>query len=166
MGTLRTLFGPELDPRDLTLLQVSMRTVVIFFAALVMIRFADKRALAQKTGFDALVAFLLASTLSRAINGSAQILRTIAVGFLIVLLHRALAKIAAHSETFCRLIKGKSEQVIHNGKLNHDVMRRNDLTEGDLMEDMRLQAQIDDFGKVRDARIERNGEISIIPNRN
>src|SRR2546430_1335693 len=161
--TLQTLFGPGVEPKDLTLLQVCMRTLVIFFCALVMVRVADKRALAQKTGFDALVAFLLASTLSRAINGSAQLPQTIAVGFLIVFLHRILAKAAFHSDAFSKLIKGNAEQVIGGGKLNREVMARNDLTEGDLMEELRLEGQLDDFGKVRDARIERNGEISIIP---
>ena len=161
--TLQTLFGPGVEPKDLTLLHVCMRTLVIFFCALVMVRVADKRALAQKTGFDALVAFLLASTLSRAINGSAQLPQTIAVGFLIVFLHRALAKTAFRSDAFSKLIKGNAEQVIGGGKLNREVMARNDLTEGDLMEELRLEGQLDDFGKVRDARIERNGEISIIP---
>ncbi len=163
--TVQMLFGPGVEPKDLTFLHVCMRTLVIFFAALIMIRVADKRALAQKTGFDALVAFLLASTLSRAINGSAQLPQTIAVGFLIVFLHRALAKAAFHSELLCELIKGKSEQIICDGKLNREAMEANDLTEGDLKEDMRLQAELDDFSEVREARIERNGEISIIPNK-
>jgi uncharacterized membrane protein YcaP (DUF421 family) len=163
--TLQTLFGAGVEPKDLTFLHVTMRTLVLFFSALVMIRVADKRFLAGKTGFDALVGFLLASTLSRAINGTAPLPETIAVGFLVVFLHRGLSKLAAHNETFCHLIKGRSEQVIANGKLDHQVMSRNDLTEGDLMEDMRLKAQIDDFAKVRDARIERNGEISVIPDK-
>jgi uncharacterized membrane protein YcaP (DUF421 family) len=163
---INALFGLGVEPKDLTYLHVCMRTLVIFFAALVMVRIADKRFLAEKTGFDAIVGLIIASSLSRAINGSAPLPQTIAIGFLVVFLHRALANAACHSEFFCRLIKGKSEQVIRDGKLIHETMARNDLTEGDLMEDMRLQAQLDDFGKVRDARIERNGEISTIPDRN
>jgi len=140
-----------------------MRTLVIFFSALVMIRISDKRFLAKKTGFDALVGFILASTLSRAINGSAQLLPTIAVGFFVVFLHRALAKAAFHSDTFSNLLKGHPEQIISAGQLNREAMRHNDLTEGDLIEDVRLQANLDNFAKVRDARIERNGELSVIP---
>jgi|SRR4051812_15176672 uncharacterized membrane protein YcaP (DUF421 family) len=160
--TVQMLFGPGVEPKDLTVVHVCMRTLVIFFAALLMIRVADKRALAQKTGFDALVAFLLASTLSRAINGSAQLPQTIVVGFVIVFLHRGLAKCAFHSQNLSRVIKGRSEQVIRDGKPDQAVMEANDLTHDDLMEDMRLQAQIADLGEVREARIERNGEISFI----
>jgi uncharacterized membrane protein YcaP (DUF421 family) len=161
--TAQALFGVGVEPKDYSVLQVCMRMLVIFFTALVMIRVADRRFLARKSGFDTLVGFILASTLSRAINGSAQLLPTIIVGFLVVVVHRVLAKIAFHSAAFSNLIKGRSEEIIRDGKLNHEVMARYDLTEGDLIEDIRLRALLDDFGKVREARIERNGQLSVIP---
>jgi uncharacterized membrane protein YcaP (DUF421 family) len=161
--TGQALLGLGVEPTEYTVLQVCMRTLVIFSAALVMIRVADRRFLAQKSGFDTLVVFLLASTLSRAINGHATLLPTIALGFLVIFVHRALAKIACHSDAFSKLIKGRAEQVICDGKVNHEVMSRYDLTQGDLIEDVRLMAHLDDFAKVRDARIERNGKISVIP---
>jgi uncharacterized membrane protein YcaP (DUF421 family) len=163
--TAETLFGLGVEPRDYTVVQVCMRTLVIFFTALVMIRLADRRFLARKSGFDTLLGFILASTLSRAINGSAQLLPTIVVGFLVVFIHRALAKIAFHSDAFSKLLKGRSEEVIRDGKLNHEAMARYDLTEGDLIEDCRLNALVDDFAKVRDARMERNGQLSVIPDK-
>jgi uncharacterized membrane protein YcaP (DUF421 family) len=161
--TAQTLFGIGVEPKDYTIVQVCTRTVVIFFTALIMIRMADRRFLSRKSGFDTLVGFILASTLSRAINGSAELLPTIIVGFLVIFIHRLLAKIAFHSDTFSKLLKGRSEQIIRDGKLNHEVMARYDITEGDLIEDIRLNALLDDFGKVRDARIERNGQTSVIP---
>lgn len=159
----QTLFGPGVEPRDVTILQVCMRTLVIFFAALIMVRIGDRRFLARKSGFDTLVGFILASTLSRAINGSAQLLPTIILGFVVVFLHRILAKIAFHSDAFSKLIKGDSDVVILDGKLNRDVMERYDLTHGDLIESVRLQSNLDDFGKVHEARVERSGDISVIP---
>jgi uncharacterized membrane protein YcaP (DUF421 family) len=162
---IQTLFGQGVEPKDLTVLQVCMRMLVIFFAALIMIRVADRRFLSKKSGFDALVGFILASTLSRAINGTALLLPTIVLGFFVVFLHRALAKMAFHSDGFSNLIKGRSEEVIRDGKLNHEVMARYDMTEGDLIEDVRLLAHLDNFAKVHDARIERNGQVSVIPDK-
>jgi uncharacterized membrane protein YcaP (DUF421 family) len=161
--TAETLLGIGVEPKDYTVLQVCIRTLIIFFAALIMIRIADRRFLARKSGFDTLVGFILASTLSRAINGSAQLFPTIVVGFFVVFIHRALAKVAFHSDAFSKLIKGRPEEVIRDGHLNRGVMARYDLTEGDLIEDVRLLAQLNDFGKVHEARIERNGQISVIP---
>jgi uncharacterized membrane protein YcaP (DUF421 family) len=162
--TAETLLGVGQDPHNYTVLQVCMRTLVIFFTALFMIRVADHRFLAQKTGFDAVVALILASTLSRAINGPAGLSATIACGFLIVAIHRVLSKLAFHSSAFCHLIKGQSHKLIEDGRVIDAAMRRHDLTEADLHEDMRLQGVREDFSKVREARIERSGEISVIVN--
>jgi uncharacterized membrane protein YcaP (DUF421 family) len=156
-------FGIGREPGEMTLLQMSARAVVIFLAALVLIRVADKRFLANKTGFDMLFALILGSSLSRAINGAAPLFNTIAVGFVIVLFHRLLAKVAYHSRPVCQLLKGKSEIIIKNGVLDREVMARNDITEADITEDMRIHTNINDFKKVREARIERNGEISVLP---
>lgn len=162
--TAETLLGVGVEPKNYTVLQVCMRTLIIFFAALILIRVADRRFLAQKTGFDAVVALILASTLSRAINGSAGLTPTIATGFTMVFLHRILAKLAFRSATICRILKGDSHPVIENGELVERNLARFDLTADDLREDLRLDGHPPDFEKVREARIERSGEISIVPN--
>lgn len=160
--TAQTLLGFGVEPKNYTVLQVCMRTLVIFLTALVMIRVADRRFLAQKTGFDAVVALILASTLSRAINGSAALGTTIACGFLIILIHRLLAKLAFHSHAFGEVIKGSSAKLIIDGQMIQKNMARHDVTEADLKEDMRLQGEPDDLTMVREARIERSGEVSIV----
>src|SRR5687768_5369195 len=103
---MEEMFGLSVEPRDMTMLQLSMRAVVIFFASLVLIRVADKRFMANKTGFDLLLIFILGSTLSRAINGPSPLFKTIAIGFIVVILHRILAMFACRSEAFCHLLKG------------------------------------------------------------
>lgn len=156
------LLGVGVNPHDMTLLQMSLRAIVIFAVALCLIRFADKRFLANKTGFDVLLVFVLGSTLSRAINGAAPLLGTIFVGFIVVLLHRILAALAYRSYWLCALLKGTSDKVIVDGELKEDIMRKHHLTEADIKEDMRLKTNVWDFSQVREARIERNGEISVI----
>lgn len=160
---VHSAFGMGVEPNDMTLQQMSLRAVVIFFAALVLIRIADKRFMANKTGFDLLLVFILGSTLSRAINGPSPLFKTIAIGLLVVILHRVLAMIACRSTTICTLLKGSSDVLIQNGQMNREAMTRHNLTEADILEDMRLKTTITDVRKVREARIERNGEISVIP---
>jgi uncharacterized membrane protein YcaP (DUF421 family) len=41
-------------------------------------------------------------------------------------------------------------------------MRQHDLSEHDLVEDLRLNGNIDDLRQVRAAYIERNGQISVV----
>src|SRR5687768_14938175 len=99
------LLGLGAEPEDLTFAQVSLRGVIIFVLTLVMVRLSSKRSLAEKTAFDAIFIVILASILSRAINGSAGFFTTIGGGFILVFLHRSFSWIACRSHAFGKLIK-------------------------------------------------------------
>src|SRR5665213_3486655 len=65
--------------------QVCLRGIIIFVAALMMVRVGDKRFLSHKTAFDAVLGFMLASMLARAINGSSSpFWPSIAAGFVLI----------------------------------------------------------------------------------
>ena len=159
---LGSLLGLGADPKDLTFLQVSLRGVIVFLAALLMVRMGSKRSLADKTAFDAVLIVVLASVLSRAINGSAGFYTSIGASFVLVLLHRFFAWIACRSHVFGKLIKGSPAVIIEDGKLDARTMRRHLVSEHDLEEDLRLDGNLEDFSKVRVARVERSGDISFI----
>jgi len=159
---LGSLLGLGADPKDLTFLQVSLRGVIVFLVALLMVRMGSKRSLAEKTAFDAVLIVVLASVLSRAINGSAGFYTSIGASFVLVLLHRFFAWIACRSHVFGKLIKGSPAVIIEDGKLDARTMRRHLVSEHDLEEDLRLDGNLEDFSKVRVARVERSGDISFI----
>jgi len=156
------ILGLGAEPKDLTFVQISLRGVIVFLATLIMIRIGHKRSLARKTAFDAVLIVILASVLSRAINGSAAFFATLGGSVVIVLVHRLLAFIAYHSHWFGCLIKGSPEVIVGDGDLILPAMRRNHISKHDLDEDLRLDAQIDDISRVRVARVERSGDISFI----
>ena len=163
MEMMQTALGMGVDPKNLGILQVTLRAIIIFFAALVMVRLSAKRFLGRHAVFDAILGFVLASTLSRAINGSAALIPTIVGGFALVGVHRLLAMTAFHSHKFGMLIKGGDDVLIENGSLKEGAMRRNHITKTDLMEDIRLRAKVEAFEQVKVARLERNGSVSVIP---
>jgi uncharacterized membrane protein YcaP (DUF421 family) len=157
-----SVLGLGTDPRNLTMLQISLRGIIVFIVALVMVRLGDKRFLSRKTAFDAILGFILASMLSRAINGSSAFVPTLAGGFVLVGLHRTMAFLARTSHRFGNLVKGRSDPLIKDGIINEQAMRQNDLSEHDLMEDLRLNGNMDSPQKVRRAFVERNGQISVV----
>jgi uncharacterized membrane protein YcaP (DUF421 family) len=166
MDTFYNFVGPLLglgvEPKELTFLQISIRGIIVFVATLLMIRLGHKRSLARKTPFDAVLIVILASVLSRAINGSAAFFATLGGSVVIVLVHRLFALIAYHSHAFGILIKGQPEIIVENGNLVMDTMRRNHISEHDLEEDLRLDAELENISQVQVARIERSGDISFI----
>lgn len=155
-----SLLGLQAEPRDLSLTQVSARAVLIFASALLMLRLAHKRFFAHRNALDVLLSLIIASTLARAINGNAGLLPTIGAGFVLVLLHRGITWLAARFPAMGSLVKGRPTPLISGGSLHRPTLRRHDLSEDDLAEDLRLKG-ISDVATVREATLERNGEISV-----
>jgi len=161
-NSFETLIGLSVEPRNLTFVQISLRGVIVFLATVAMVRLGHKRSLSHKTPFDAVLLVILASVLSRAINGSAAFFATLGGGVVLVLLHRLFAHLAYYSHGFGILVKGKPDIIVRDGECDFPMMRRNHISKHDLEEDMRLDAHLEDLSKVHLARIERSGDISFI----
>jgi uncharacterized membrane protein YcaP (DUF421 family) len=150
------------DATALTFTQISLRGVIVFIATLVIVRCGDRRFLSQKTAFDAVLGFILASMLARAVNGTAAFVPTLGGGLVLVLLHRVLAYWSRRSHVFGVLIKGRSDVVVRDGQVDDLVAKRSRLSEHDLLEDLRLNGNVDDIREVALAVFERNGQVSVV----
>ena len=159
---LASLLGLAAEPKNLTFTQISLRGVIVMVAALIMIRLGTKRSLAEKTAFDAVLLVVLASALARAVNGSAAFFPTLGGAFVLVLMHRLFGSIGWRWHAFGVLIKGRPDVVVENGNVNWKMLRQNHISQHDLEEDLRLNAQTEDISKIRIARVERSGDISFI----
>lgn len=154
--------GLGLEPKNLTLGNMVLRGAIVFAAALTMVRIGDKRFFSRKSAFDVILGFILASVLSRGINGSAPLFQTLGTGFALVWLHRLLGLTARRWHAFGQLIKGHSDKVIEHGQLVQAALRKNHLSERDVLEDLRLNGSVNDISEVEEAWMERNGDISVI----
>ena len=160
--SFQTLLGIGIQPGELTFLQVSLRGVIVFIAALIVIRLGSKRSLAEKTAFDAVFLVIIGSMLSRAINGSAPFFPTLGTGFVLVLMHRLFGVAAFYSHIFGILVKGKPMVLVQEGRLQRRNMLWEHISKHDLEEDMRLDANTENLSQIRVARLERSGDISFI----
>src|SRR5258707_286121 len=158
---VRVFLGLGADPQTLTLVQVSLRGIIVVVFTLLMVRVSARRSLARRTVFDSVFLVILASVLARAINGSADLLPTVGGGFAMVAFHRLLAWIAFYSHGFGNLIKGTEEVLIGEGQLVHRALRSNHITRHDLEEDLRLELHTEDFKSIRSPPLERSGGISL-----
>ncbi len=164
--TFRHLLGLGLEPKDYGFLQVCLRGIIVFIGALIMVRLADRRFLSKMTAFDVILGFVLASALARAINGSAALFPTLVMGLLLVLLHRVMAVLAVWSESFGKVVKGEADPLIKNGKMQERALKRNHISEKDLLEAARQNGKVDTLDEIRVAVLERSGKISVIPAKN
>lgn len=127
-----------------------------------MLRCAAKRFLSKMTALDAILGFILASMLARAINGSAPLVATLAGGFVLVLLHRGCCKLAVSWPPFGGWVKGRADLLIQNGEVNRAALRAHDLSEKDLLEELRQHGRVTSPAEVEEAYLERSGKISVI----
>jgi uncharacterized membrane protein YcaP (DUF421 family) len=163
LSALQDLLAQGVEPKDLTALQVSVRAAIVFVATIALVRVADKRFLAKLTALDVIVGFILASMIARAINGSSRLVPTLAGAFVVILLHRLFCKIAFRSDRFGELVKGHADRIIKDGKVIRRVMKAHDITEQDLLEELRQEQGIKSPSEVKEAFVERSGKISVIP---
>ena len=162
LAHLDALLGLDQEAAGLTFVQISLRGVVVFAAALAIVRCGDRRFLSQKTAFDAVLGFILASMLARAVNGTAAFFPTLGSGFVLVTLHRILAYWSRRSHAVGLLIKGRSDVIVRDGALDEAAARRNRLSEHDVLEDLRLNGNVADIRDVLLAVLERNGQVSVV----
>ena len=157
-----TLLGPDGKATELSLLHISLRALFIFVIGIALVRIGDRRSLSEKTAFDAIFIVLIGSMLSRAINGTAPFLATIAAGVVLMVIHRACAFGACKSHTFGKLLKGEPLTLVRNGEIDRTQMRRALVSDHDFEEDLRLNAKTEDVSTIQLARLERSGDISFI----
>ena len=158
---LNEVLGLGLNPQDLSFGQLLLRALIICFVMYVMIRLAGRRFFAQKNSFDVLLAFLMASLISRAINGSTNFWGTVALGLVIAAAYRLIAWLGCRFHGFGKLLKDKPIVLVAHGTLMESAMSRHHVSEHDLHEDLRLAGNIDDLKEVKMAYLERSGEISV-----
>lgn len=148
---------------NLNVLQMSLRALLVYPLALALVRLGDKRFLGELAALDFLLAIIIGSIVSRAISGSAPFLPSVVAAFLLVLVHRGLARAGYSSDRIGRLVKGSPRHLVREGEIQWDQMRKASVGEEDLLGAIRRSAGLSSIEQVDDAFMERNGQISVIP---
>jgi uncharacterized membrane protein YcaP (DUF421 family) len=156
------LLGIGQDSMDLSIPNMALRAVVVYVAALAMVRIGEKRFFGKNTAFDLILGIIFGSIVSRAITGQSAFFPTLTAALMVILLHWFFAMVAFHVHPFALWIKGTSRVLVQEGEIQWDAMRKSHIGKHDLMTALRSEANIDTLDKVQEARLERSGDISVI----
>jgi uncharacterized membrane protein YcaP (DUF421 family) len=154
--------GLSVQAHDLGLGHMVVRSLVVFCFAVILARLGDRRMLGHNAGFDIMLLVILGSVLSRGINGQAPFFPSLGASAFLVLLHDLLGRMARQSHPFSKLVKGTPRILVRNGRVNDAELRRSKITPDDLDENLRLNGGVAGTGDVAEARLERNGSISVV----
>lgn len=159
MELLIKIFG---EGKDLNVLQMSSRGVVMFFIALILIRISGRRSFGVRSPLDNIITISLGAVMSRAIVGASDFLPVVVACFVIVLLHRVVGWLIARSKLFGRFIEGDKIILFEDGKFDGEAMKKALVCQEDIMQGVRKSALTEDMSQIKRVYMERNGEISSI----
>lgn len=142
---------------------IFIRTLIIYFALLLIMRLLGKRQLGEMELSEFVVAALIADLASHPlqdigipmINGLVPIVTLFCCEILISGI--TLKNIRLRSFFF-----GKPSMLVENGKINQSEMKKNRFTTDELMEELRNQGYLD-IATVEYAVLETDGRLSVIP---
>jgi uncharacterized membrane protein YcaP (DUF421 family) len=147
----------------LTLWQILLRAVLVFIITIIIIRLSDRRAYSLLSPFENVIVFLHGALLGRIIlDPSIPFLPAVAAAALISLLHRIVAMLSIRSQFFGSLIKDKPVELYRDGIQLTKNMKKVNISEDDLLENVRKNANLDSLEKVKSATLERSGNISFV----
>ncbi len=162
---LELVFGGDVPKQPLLLHQCAARAMIVYLIGIALLRIGKSRIISRVTTVDVLLGFILGSLLSRGITGHASLSGTAVSSAAIVALHYAVTRAAVPGGWWETLVKGHSRALVENGEALEANLRKSNLSHEDLLEELRLNG-VDSLEKVKSARKERNGQVSVIKQEN
>jgi uncharacterized membrane protein YcaP (DUF421 family) len=142
--------------------QECARALVIFPYGLLLIRLIGRRVFGKWSALDIVVSVIVGSALGRAMTGGARLWATLAAVALLMVLHWALAHLAARYRIFSMIVEGESIRLAQDGKLDRRKMRANNITAADLNEALRGKS-LEEPSATKLVAVEPSGKISVLP---
>lgn len=144
--------------------QLVLRTIFVYATALFLIRIAKRRFMGGFTTFDILLGFVVGSVLSRAITGAIRFIDMVVVVAVLIVLHWILATVTFYFDRTSSFVKNSERELIKDGKIQEEAMRRSKIGKNDLLEALRKDGNVEKPEEVKSAYLERDGSITVIPN--
>ena len=151
----------NLDPGSLA--TVVLRTVVVYFALLLLLRVAGKRELGQMTPFDLVVLLIISNAVQNAMVGpDTSLTGGLLAAAVLVLTNYVVVRFALRLGWLSRRVIGTPTLLVHDGKLIAEHCRQEGVTEDEVLQALREHG-VDELSEVKSAVLEVDGTISVVP---
>lgn len=139
------------------------RTIIMYIIVIISMRCMGKRQIGQLQPYEVVIALIIADLATFPMeDNSVPLLNGIIPILSLLLAQISISFLLFKSGKVRRVFCGSSKVVIKDGLINEEALSGEMYTVSDLMEAMRLNGYTD-VSKVLEARLETNGELSVIP---
>lgn len=139
-----------------------LRSLIVYFFLLLMLRLLGKREVAQMTVFDLVVLLMLSNVLQNAMIGPDNSVTGGLIGATAILAANWLmGRLAFKSKRFGRALEGVPVLLVHHGQFIEPNLRRESISQEDVLSTLRTQG-VFHLHEVRAAVLEPSGKLSIM----
>jgi uncharacterized membrane protein YcaP (DUF421 family) len=149
-------------PGTHTLLNIALRTIVIYGVVLLGVRLSGKREVGQMTPFDLTLLLLLSNSVQNAMTGpDTSLLGGVIAASTLLVMNYFVAEASGLNRRFRRFIQGQPTLLIHDGEIISSHMAKEHVSADELHRALREHG-IADYKDVALAVLEVDGSISCL----
>jgi uncharacterized membrane protein YcaP (DUF421 family) len=143
-----------------------LRAAVMYLVLMILFKIAGRRSLADLNTFDFVLLLIIGEATQQALLGDDfSITNSVLIIATLIAIDVGFSQIKQRSKRIALLLDGGPTVIVENGEPLHRRMKKARVTEADIMEAARSNQGIARMSDIRYAIIERNGTISIIPDK-
>jgi len=143
-------------------LQIALRTGVIYLVVLIGVRLSGKREVGQMTPFDLTLLLLLSNSVQNAMTGpDTSVIGGIVAACTLLLVNYLVADLSGVNRRFRRFIQGEPSLLVHDGQIIESHMAREHVSMDELQRALR-EHSIATYHDVALAVLEVDGSISCL----
>jgi len=145
-----------------TLLEIFIRTVLVYAVVLLGVRLSGKREVGQMTPFDLVLLLLISNSVQNAMTGpDTSVLGGVIAAATLLLLNYVVAELSGGNRRFRKLIQGQPTLLVHDGQIIASHMAKEHVSMDELQRALR-EHSIASYHDVALAVLEVDGSISCL----
>lgn len=151
------VFGTEL-------LEIALRSAIIYIVLLIGIRLTGKREVGQMTPFDLVLLLLISNAVQNAMTGpDTSVTGGLVAALTLLVINTLLSRFGWKNKKFRRVLEGSPTLLIYNGEMLRQHLDREHITPGELHQALREHG-VATIADVYMATLEIDGSISVLKN--
>jgi len=138
-----------------------LRAFILYVTNFLLIRF-NKRFMGIRTPFNFVLFVMLGSISAVAITEHAPFLPILGIILLLILFNRTISFFEFHFPAFERLFKGEIVELIKDGEIQWNNMKKNSITKRELLNELQSRLHTRSLSEISSAFLASDGEINFI----
>jgi uncharacterized membrane protein YcaP (DUF421 family) len=145
-----------------TLLEIFIRTILVYGVVLLGVRLSGKREVGQMTPFDLVLLLLISNSVQNAMTGpDTSVLGGVVAAATLLILNYVVAEFSGGNRRFRKLIQGQPTLLVHDGQIIPGHMAKEHVSMDELQRALR-EHSIGTYHDVALAVLEVDGSISCL----